>query len=116
MKLTIQSIILATAAMLLAGAPVAVGQDTIVYVNGPPFLFGGWEYEGTPLDLDGNGSPDFNFQWGPFICTADVPTSGCSSSCYVLALNTNAMLHRFSEVTILRFREPIRIPGTSISG
>jgi len=105
MKRTIQSLTLTFA--LAATVATASGQDTIAYFSGPSFTFGGWEYEGTSLDLDRNSSPDFNFQWGPFICTADVPTSGCSSSFYVLALNTNAMLHRLSEVTMLCYGETI---------
>ena len=108
MKQMIQSLTLALTTVWLSSMPtVAFGQNSIVYVNGPSLTFGGWEYDGTSLDLDEDGTADFNFQWGGFICTTDIPTSGCSSSFYVLASNTNAMLHRSGEATMLRFGETI---------
>jgi len=108
MKRTIQNFILVSATALLSNVPTAAfSQTSIVYVDGWSLVFAGWEYNGTSLDLDRNGTGDFNVQWGAFVCTADVPTSACSSSFDVLAVNTNAVLHRFGEATMLRFGETI---------
>ena len=78
MKRTIQKLSLALTAVWLSGAGTgARGQDAIVYFSGPPLPF---QYEpGEPgdaaLDLDRDGTPDFTFQLGYVVCTADVPGS-----------------------------------------
>jgi hypothetical protein len=91
---------------VLAGAVWARGQDSIVYFSGPSFqfLYGEIQMIGHGFDLDGSGNQDFAFQQGYFLCTADVPTSGCSSPFYVTASGSNAMLiQRFGQATILPF-------------
>src|SRR4051794_31655512 len=104
MNLLIQNLTLGLAATILAGTLTrASGQDTVFYSSGPSFSFAGAESDPAILDMDGDGAPDFSFQSGYFICTADVPTSGCSSQFYVTALESNAMLRRSSEATILKF-------------
>ncbi len=108
MKTALKYPALALIALILAVAPLrASARDTIVYTKGPSFIFGGWEYEGTSLDLNQDGTLDFNFQWGAFLCTADIPVSACSSSFYVVVFGTNAMIHQRGEATLLRFGESI---------
>src|SRR4051812_8496171 len=97
MKFTIGSIILTTAAMFLAGAPVAPSQDTIVYVNGPSFPF---QYAVEPadaaIDLNQDGVPDFSFQLGYFIRR--------SGPYYAWGLGTNSTLfQQFSNGSFLPF-------------
>jgi len=89
------------------------GQDSIVYFSGPSFqfIYGEIQQIGHGFDLDGSGNQDFAFQQGYFICTADVPTSGCSSPFYVTASGSNAMLiQRFGQATILPFGARIGNP------
>src|SRR4051812_6461241 len=119
MKFTIGSIILTTAAMFLAGAPVAPSQDTIVYVNGPSFPFHyGVEPADAAIDLNQDGVPDFGFQLGYFITFGGgvlVNTNGAvvgppvwggasGASYYVWGLGTNSTLfQQFSNGSILPF-------------
>lgn len=85
------------------GLTSVMSQASIVYFSGPAFTFQSVENEppASALDLDQDGSVDFIFQFGYFICTADVPTSGCSAPFYVMPSGTNAMLSRFSQATVL---------------
>lgn len=113
MKGTIQKLALALTAVWFTGAVTsAYGQDTIVYFSGPslPFQYGASEPGDASLDLDRDGMPDFSFQLGYFVCTADTPTSGCSGPFYVMPLGTNAILKRFSQATILPFDALIDSP------
>jgi hypothetical protein len=72
------TLVLATAA-LPCGVMAADSQETIVYVHGPSFAVPSVEEAGGgSLDLNADGVPDFNFSFGYFLCTADVPSSGCS--------------------------------------
>ena len=107
MKPILPELTLALAAAWLSGAaPRACCQDTIVYFSGPslPFAYEPSGPDDGSIDLNGDGTPDFSFQLGFFICTADFPTSACSGPYYVSALGTNAVLSdRFRRATILRF-------------
>ena len=107
MKPILPELTLALAAAWLSGAaPRACCQDTIVYFSGPslPFAYEPSGPDDGSIDLNGDGTPDFSFQLGFFICTADFPTSACSGPYYVSALGTNAvLLDRFRRATILRF-------------
>ena len=107
MKPILPELTLALAAVWLSGALTrAYCQDTIVYFSGPslPFQYEPIDLGDASIDLNGDGTPDFSFQLGFFICTADVPTSACSGAYDVSALGTNAvLLDRFHRATILRF-------------
>ena len=107
MKGITQKLALALGAVLFAsGISSTHGQSTIVYFHGPSQTF---QYEPSEptdgaIDLNADGTPDFSFQLGYFICTADVPVSACSGPYYVLALGTNAILSQpFNQATVLRF-------------
>lgn len=118
MKGTIRKLALALTAVWLTGAVTgAHGQDTIVYFSGPslPFQYEPSEPGDAALDLDRDGTPDFSFQLGYFLCTADTPTSGCSGPFYVTPLGTNAVLKRFSQATILPFGALIGSPAPTNS-
>jgi hypothetical protein len=82
-----------------------LSQASIVYFSGPAFTFQSVQNEppAATLDLDQDGNVDFIFQFGYFICTADVPTSACSAPFYVLPSGTNRMLARSSQATVLPF-------------
>ncbi len=78
----------------------ASAQSTIAYFNGPAFQFLG-DYEPTPLDLNRDGTNDFDFSGGLFICTADIPVSGCTASFDVIPSETNAALAQGNNATML---------------
>src|SRR5262249_43852159 len=63
--------------IILAGliAPV-FGQNTIVYTSRPLFLVSPGDRT-VSCDLNGDGTPDFDFPLPTTICTLDVPSSGC---------------------------------------
>lgn len=69
----------------------AHGQSTIAYFNGQPFPVPVM-YGSKGVDFDGDGKPEFVFWSYGSICTADVPTSGCSWPFYVGAAGTNSLL------------------------
>lgn len=105
MKRIIQKLALFSALMAvwLAGpVPGAYGQDTIVYFSEPSFRF---QAEPSEPDLwwSVGDSLAFSFRFGPFLCTADVPTSGCSAPYYVVGFGTNAILRRSSQAAMLPF-------------
>jgi hypothetical protein len=103
-----QKLPLPLVATVLAGPLFATAQDTIIYSNGPSFPIPSYYDSGRAfIDFDGDGVFDLSFEYYGFICTADVPTSGCSLSFYVGALSTNAILVRSCQASILPF-------GTSI--
>ena len=106
MRRTFQKLSLLFPVLCLFGLTWARGQDSIVYFSGRSFqfIFGEIQLIGHGFDLDASGNTDFAFQQGWFICTADVPTSACSSPFYVTAVGSNAMLiQRFGQATILPF-------------
>lgn len=69
----------------------AHGQSTIAYFNGPSFPVPAMSGS-KGVDFDGDGKPEFVFWSSGTICTADVPTSGCSWPFYVGAAGTNSLL------------------------
>ena len=92
----------------IACATPAKAQDTIAYFNGPKIPFTFFEGGGGDLDVNADGRLDFNFNLSPFICTADIPVSGCSGTFSVTASGSAAMLvQRFSRAAILPFGTPI---------
>ena len=91
------------AAWLSGTVPATGGQDPIVYFNGPSFAFP-WDYaSAASVDMNRDGTPDFSFAADYFICTADVPTSACSTRFEVFPLGANALLQHFSQAAILPF-------------
>jgi len=115
MKSKVQKITLGGAALCLIAAATAQSLATIAYISGPGFAFQSVENDppGASLDLNQDGIVDFNFQSGYFLCTADVPSSACSVPFYVIGSDTNSLLGRFSQATILPFGAPIGLPGTN---
>jgi len=77
--------------LFTGGLHSAWSQSTIAYTDGPPFQIPG-EFVPATIDLDRDGSPDFSFISGFAMCTMDIPSSMCTWSFYVTALNTNALL------------------------
>jgi hypothetical protein len=80
----------------------ATAQSTIAYFNGPPFAIPG-ESEIATIDFDQDGTADFSFAGGLFICTTDVPSSGCSASFYAGTLGTNNLLCLGGQLVIVPF-------------
>ncbi|HNQ74927.1 MAG TPA: hypothetical protein PKN95_15175 [Verrucomicrobiota bacterium] len=77
--------------LFTVGSHAARSQSTIAYTDGPPFQIP-WEFAPATVDLDRDGSPDFSLISGFVNCTMDIPTSMCTWSFHVTALNTNAFL------------------------
>jgi hypothetical protein len=78
---------------LLAGGPQgAWSQSTIAYTGGPTFSLA--SYAQVRLDLNHDGTADLGFGDGSSLCTLDIPISLCTSSFYVTAFGTNAVLTR----------------------
>jgi len=75
-------------------------QSEIVYFNGPAFSIPG-DYTSTSLDLNRDGMGDFSFSSGAFICTADVPSSGCTSPYLIASLKTNSVLSHGYQAVVL---------------
>lgn len=95
-----------TATGLIASPRWPNVQDGIVYFPGLSFqfLFGEIERIGPGFDMDLNSAEDFAFQQGYFVCTADVPVSGCSSPFYVTPSGSNSIIvQQFGQATILPF-------------
>jgi hypothetical protein len=112
MKQTIRKLALALAWVFgTAAVTDACAQETIIYVSGPSFPFQyGVDPAAASLDLNQDGAPDFSVQLGYFLCTADVPISGCSAPYYLTALGANSVLQRFNEAALLSFGDLIEDP------
>jgi hypothetical protein len=76
--------------MMIAQAPPA--QSAIIYTGGFSFEIPDDSSPGATIDFDGDGAADFNFSSGPYICTADYPTSACTATYAITALSTNTVL------------------------
>ena len=92
----------------------AWSQSTIAYTDGPAFQIPS-EFVPATIDLDHDRSPDFSLISSIPICTMDVPTSGCSSSFYVTALGTNALLIQTNYAAVLSAGDWVG-PDTSTNG
>ena len=88
-------------AIWLALALSGSAQSTIAYFNGPAFSIPGDGYTSTSLDLNQDGIGDFSFSGGPFLCTSDVPSSGCTSAYLIASLNTNSVLCQDYNVVVV---------------
>jgi hypothetical protein len=105
-KFSKKIVMLKEALMIFALAGSVLGQDTIVYFSGPSFPFPSYEQTGGgSLDFNEDGSPDFSFAFGVFLCTTDVPISGCTLPYYVTAEGTNGILRQFNQIAILPLGE-----------
>ena len=92
----------------------AWSQSTIAYTDGPAFQIPD-EFVPATIDLDHDRSPDFSLFSSIPICTMDVPTSGCSSSFYVTALGSNALLVQTNYAAVLSAGDWVG-PDTSTNG
>ena len=82
------------ATLLILSAPWAWAQSTIVYSPGPGFWIPVDFVPSATLDMNQDGTVDFTFSAGPWICTMDVPTSYCSQSVFVGTPATNSILNQ----------------------
>jgi hypothetical protein len=74
--------------------------SSVAYISGPAFSIPD-AYNSTSLDLDQDGVEDFSFSSGPFICTTDVPSSGCTSPYFITSLGPNNILCQGNEAVVL---------------
>lgn len=92
--------------ILCVSIATLTAQSNVVYVNGPSFQAGGYrEWNPRGVDFDGDGTNEFLFWSSGMICTADVPTSGCSWPFYIWTGNTNEVLANGFYVTPLSLGE-----------
>lgn len=79
--------------ILCVSIATLTAHSSIVYVNGPSFQAGGYrEWNPRGVDFDHDGTNEFTFWASGMICTADVPTSGCSWPFYTWTAGTNEVL------------------------
>jgi hypothetical protein len=75
-------------------------QDTIRYTAGPAFSFPG-DGDSASLDFDHDGSADLSFSGGLFLCTTDIPVSGCTTAYSILPMSTNSLLCNGSQLLVM---------------
>ncbi|MCD6049945.1 MAG: hypothetical protein K0Q55_1348 [Verrucomicrobia bacterium] len=78
----------------------ARAQDTISYFSGPSFSFPA-DGDFASIDFDRDGTADFSFSGGLFLCTMDIPTSACSTSFNGVPMGTNSFMCNGSSLTVV---------------
>lgn len=85
---------------LCLGSRTVSAQDSVRYTAGPSFSFPA-DGDLVSIDLDRDGEADFSFSGGLFLCTTDIPVSGCTTSFSVIPQGTNSLLCNGSQLAVM---------------
>ena len=87
--------------VLLAALRATCAWSAVADFPGPAFQLPGMEGYASGVDFDGDGTFDCTFSAGGTICTADIPSSGCSQPYYASATGTNALLSQGGQICVM---------------